>query len=387
MSDSPDLFAATTPPPEANPPAKAEEGTPKASARASLLKDKADAAEVPPKAAPPPRAAARKAEAAKAANASQSRVSRGLFLGAFGLLAVMMLGTIGMGVWIYQKQTALELAARAPVPATPPPVIDTSAMEASLERSNAKILELQKQLDAQREERDRTQGRLQEMADRMALVIQQSSFMPKTDAPRQTDASSGQMAALMPSVSPSTSELILLKERNRLSGYADTAIATGSREALQRIVDSLMDPAMKDLFHAAQAEFKRVQAYYEISVSIDPGYTLPVQELFKDSAARAEADLSPAQLQGVLRDSKQPWEARLRCAYLLRASTAPGTDEALLKAIKEDPSLDVAKQAQTSFEKRVARRFRLFDIPSIEAWWQSQGTGKATVVPMKEPSK
>jgi hypothetical protein len=128
-----------------------------------------------------------------------------------------------------------------------------------------------------------------------------------------------------------------------------------------------------------------VQAYFEFSASIDPNYKLPVQDLIKDGKAKAEADLPPEQLQRMLLDAKLPWEARLRCAYLLRGVTAPGTDEALLKAIKEDPSLDVAKQAQTSFERRVGRRFRLFDIPSIEAWWQAQGPPKQTAVPMKEP--
>jgi hypothetical protein len=73
-----------------------------------------------------------------------------------------------------------------------------------------------------------------------------------------------------------------------------------------------------------------------------------------------------------LQDHKQTWENRLRSAYLLRASTDKATNAALIKAIKEDPSLDVAKQAQTTFEKRIGRKFRLFDIPSIEAWWAAQ---------------
>jgi hypothetical protein len=196
--------------------------------------------------------------------------------------------------------------------------------------------------------------------------------VPTADAARVSNSDASQVAAMMPSVSPSTSELILLKERNRLSEYADKAIALGTRDDLQALVDAMFDPAMKHLNHASLAEFRRVQNYYEYSISIDPGYTLPLQELFKDGSVRAEADLTPAQLTRLLQDHKQTWENRLRCAYLLRASSDKETNAVLLKAIKEDPSLDVAKQAQTTFEKRVGRKFRLFDIPTIDAWWETQ---------------
>jgi hypothetical protein len=245
-------------------------------------------------------------------------------------------------------------------------------LQLSLSRAESQITALQKQLDAQAQERERTTAQLQEMTDRMALVLKQSSFLPSGEKPRVTEGDAAQVASMMPSVSPSTSELILLKERNRLSEYADKAIALGSRDDLQAIVDAMFDPAMKHLNHACQAEFRRVQNYYEYSLSIDPGFTLPLQELFKDGSVRAEADLKYEQLAALLQDLKQPWEFRLRSAFLLRASTDKNTNQMLLKALKEDPSLDVAKQAQTTFEKRVGRKFRLFDIPTIEAWWESQ---------------
>jgi hypothetical protein len=247
-----------------------------------------------------------------------------------------------------------------------------SILEARLNRTGSQILALQKQLDAQAEERERSKAQLQEMTDRLALVVKQSSFLPSGPTTKMGTSDAAEVASMLPSVSPSTSELILLKERNRLIAYADKAIATGSRDDLQAIVDAMFDPAMRHLNHACQAEFKRVQNYYEYSLSIDPGFTLPVQDIFKDGSIRAEADLTPTQLTGLLQDSKQPWEFRLRSAYLLRASTDKSTNEILLKAIKEDPSLDVAKQAQTTLEKRVGHKFRLFDLPTIEAWWEDQ---------------
>ncbi len=245
-------------------------------------------------------------------------------------------------------------------------------LTASLNRAESQISALQKQLDAQAEEKEHTKAQVQEMTDRVALVLKQSSFLPSGEKTRMGASDAAEVASMMPSVSPSTSELILLKERNRLSEYADKAIAIGSRDDLQAIVDAMFDPAMKHLNHACQAEFKRVQNYYEYSISIDPGFTLPIQDLFKDGSIRAEADITHAQLTGLLQDFKQPWEFRLRSAFLLRASTDKSTNEILLKALKEDPSLDVAKQAQTTFEKRVGRKFRLFDLPTIEAWWETQ---------------
>jgi hypothetical protein len=285
-----------------------------------------------------------------------------------GILLLLFMAAI----WFYRSAIAPHLQQQTTITPPPTPTSDTTALESQLSRATDQITALQKQIDSQNGERERTQARLQEMADRMALVLKQSSFVPSADASRATVGEASQIAAMMPNVSPSLSELILLKERNRLSEYADKAIATGSRESLQALVDAMFDPAMKHLLHASQAEFRRVQNYYDFSTSIDPGYTLPLQELFKNNPVRTEADLTPAQLTTLLQDREQTWENRLRSAYLLRASSDKTTNAALLKAIKEDPSLDVAKQAQTTFEKRIGRKFRLFDIPTIDAWWETQ---------------
>lgn len=275
------------------------------------------------------------------------------------------------GWYLLQQQApAPSPAPTAPVATTP--AANTSAMESELAEARTQLRALQTRLDARTGEEERLQGRLQEMADRMALLLQQNSLSGSGGEGRDPGRAA-EVAAMLPSVSPATRELILIKERNRLSDYADRAIATGSRDALQSLVEAMLDPEMKQLVHAAQAEFKRVQAYYDMGIGIDPGYTLPVQELFKDAGLTREADLTPAQLHGLLADLKQPWEARLRAAFLLRSSNEADTTERLLKALKEDPMLDVAKQAQITFENRVGRKFRLFDIPAIEAWWQAQG--------------
>ncbi len=269
---------------------------------------------------------------------------------------------------------------------------ELDVMRGQLSVADTKILELQKQLDAQRAEKEVTQKQIQEMTDRMALVIKRNTFVPSADTTRATDADASQVAAILPTVTPSTSELVLLKERNRLMSYADEAIATGKREPLMSLVNSMTDPALRNLHHAALAEYKRVQTHFEFSVSIDPSYTLPIREMFKNPDIRSEADLSPEQLMTIAKDLKAPWEARLRSIFLLRSSKASEVDALLLKMMKEDPSLDVAKQAQTIFENRVGRRFRIFDLPAIEAWQDAQSGGssskaeKAAGVKMVEPS-
>ncbi|MDP1591526.1 MAG: hypothetical protein Q8M07_27470, partial [Prosthecobacter sp.] len=105
----------------------------------------------------------------------------------------------------------------------------------------------------------------------------------------------------------------------------------------------------------------------------DPGYRLPVAELFKGQNIREEADVKPEALLKLLADHQQSWEARVRVCFLLLGSTAPETNAKLIAAIKDDPSLEVAKHAQLALEQRIKRRFRIFDIPAIEAWWKSQG--------------
>lgn len=350
------------------------ETPPSSPARKPLLKDAPESTPAPAPARAPSTAQRKKQEPTKP---TSSVWKPALILSAVQFVVVGGLALWGSSYLGQQAATSSPGAATTEV---------SASMKVALDQANAQIAALQRQLDAQGEERAKTQSRLQEMADRMALVIQQSSFVPSADTARVSDQDASQVAAMMPSVTPATGELILIKERNRLTSYADKAIATGSRESLQALVEAMMDPAMKNLTHAAQAEFKRVQAYYDMGISIDPGYTLPVRELFKDSPVTREADLSPAQLHGLMQDAKQPWEARLRSAFLLRSSTEAETNALLLKVLKEDPILDVAKQAQITFENRVGRKFRLFDIPSIEAWWQAQG-GDKPALKMIEPGK
>jgi hypothetical protein len=43
-----------------------------------------------------------------------------------------------------------------------------------------------------------------------------------------------------------------------------------------------------------------------------------------------------------------------------------------VNALATDPSLDVAKEAQLSFEQNVGRHFLLFDVEAVQTWWKTQ---------------
>ena len=286
------------------------------------------------------------------------------------VLVVAVAACLVSMVWIYRQ-----------IPGPPPPPDKTVelALLAGLKETRSQVEEQQKSLQnlgkkletlAQglEQERQHTGNRFQEVSGRLAEVIRQKLAAPASPVPAVAPSTSIPIPEGVVQPTEARGELLLLKERNRLTDYADKAIATGSRDALQAVVEAMFDTENQNLHHAAQAEFRRVQAFYEISASIDPAYKLPLLELFKDGSVKNEAEIKPERLIALMKDSKQPWEVRLRCAYLLRESPDKDVDAALLQALKEDASLDVAKQAQTSLERRLGKRFRLFDIPAVEAW-------------------
>jgi len=170
---------------------------------------------------------------------------------------------------------------------------------------------------------------------------------PATPRPRPVECAAAiQIASVIPSQSAAGSELWLLKERNRLTAYADTAIAEGSSEALASLWASLRDPEMERLRHGVQTEIIRVQNHYARISRLPDEFRLPVAELFPGQAVRTEADLQPPQLIALLRDLKRPMFVRARAAYVLGGHPTQAVGEALMDALKNDPSLDVAREAQ-----------------------------------------
>jgi hypothetical protein len=182
---------------------------------------------------------------------------------------------------------------------------------------------------------------------------------------------------------PAQGELVLLKERNRLTGYADEAIATGARAPYQRLWEALDDPRLANLVHAARAEILRVQNYYLGGSRIDH-YDIPVMTYFPDDAALRDSQLKDDQLIKLLRDKKNPWEVRMKAANLLGTRHSGEAGDALVAAVKTDENLDVVKEATFSFEQMTGFRARIFDAASMDQWWKQY---KATPTPPKPKAK
>lgn len=250
--------------------------------------------------------------------------------------------------------------------------VPAAAADGSVSTAAEQIAALQKQVDVMRREQLLLQQNTRESLESISTALK--SPKPASQAvPAAAEQPGGpRIADMRPDISPTQEEFILLKERNRLAQYADEAIATGMRKPLEVLVEYMRDPDVKHLHEAAKAEYLRAVRSVQFIQREDPGYRLPVAELFKDQNIRDEADVKPHALLKLLADHQQPWELRLRVCFLLLGSELPETNARLIQAIKEDPSLDVAKHAQFALEQRIKRRFRIFDIPAIEAWVEAQ---------------
>lgn len=243
---------------------------------------------------------------------------------------------------------------------------------------------MQNQLDTWRRDQLSTQKELRETIERVAAARTNAAAAPASPTAPAGSLLDGQgqpgverMAEMVSNITPTQAEFIQLKERNRITAYADEAIATGSRKPLETLVEYIRGSGSEHLRDAAQAEYLRVVRMIQFYQREDPGFRLPVTELFKGENLQYEADLKPPHLFKLLADAKQPWEVRVRAAILLKSSDSPETNAKLITAIKEDESLEVAKHAQIALEQRIQRRFRLLDIPAIEAWSAEQAKGTA----------
>ena len=308
------------------------------------------------------------------------------------LLALFLAVQLGTALF-YFLQIKPHLAKSPALPATPGASNSSSSAENSplqdstltqIATASAQIQELQKQLDSIRSVQSRQEEAVESLADR--FVEAQATGRPPQSPTVSTPSAAGiDSRELDPSApepftsSTGSAELRLIKERNRLTSYADEAISTGNRRTLTLIIDAMRDPDRATLFHAAQAEYYRVLVHYQMLSRIDPSYKLALNELFPGEKLRDEADLRTPQIIGLLQDHTQDWRARLRAAYLLTGRRTPEVGDALVAALRDDPNLDVAKEAQLSFEGTFGRRFLLFDVSGIEAWWQTQATVRSSL--------
>jgi hypothetical protein len=252
-----------------------------------------------------------------------------------------------------------------------------AAIEANLKDQ---ISDLQRQLDHSKQDAEASAKQRDEMDKKVSDVTRRMAAMTTLIQDLSVPHSAASVAPVAPEntleLPPTQAEMVQLKERNRLTAFADEAIATGSRDAYEQLWKALSDPRLASLVHGARAEILRVQQcylsgqrakYYNLGQ-----YQIPVGEFFPEAASLTEAQLSDDQLIHLLDDhDKVPWQARVKAAYYLGRRRTTKVGDALVKAVKEDPMLDVAAEATFSFEQITSYHAKLFEPDALEAWWKT----------------
>jgi hypothetical protein len=89
----------------------------------------------------------------------------------------------------------------------------------------------------------------------------------------------------------------------------------------------------------------------------------------------------------LLLDQKQPWQTRVKAAWFLGQRRSTKVGDALVKAIKGDPVLDVVAEATFSFEQMTGYRAKIFEVKPLEAWWASYNTSQDDAAKKTEPKR
>lgn len=262
----------------------------------------------------------------------------------------------------------------APSPKVEALTAELSATQAALLKANDAILRLQREYDALAEKQQNSEGQLSKLVTDMKQALAGDEKGKPTDTAASLSAAL-QVASVVPVSSSTHQELWLLKERNRLTFYADRAITQGSAEAMASLWQSLNDPELERLRDGVMAEIIRVQNYYQHLSRLPPDYRLPVREMFRDPSIRSEADLKPSQVIPLLLNTKQPPEVRIRSAYVLGGHRTKEIAAALVQAMKSDPVLDVVKEAQRTLEGDYQMQVPPLNSRAADEWW-SQHAGQ-----------
>ena len=260
-----------------------------------------------------------------------------------------------------------ELAARPAVESAPAPVVDVDA-------------KVRGALEPLRQRLETLDSLVRDASEQLAALTSELKKMP----PPTTSSNS-------PATKPSdelTAELVLLKERNRLTLLADEVMATGKSEAMRRLWTSLRDPALEQLKHAAAAEIIRVQNHLDNITRLPPGYRIDVKKVFPDSGTATDEMLDTAHLAALLLNPEQPMPVRARAAVLLSGRRTEEAGEALMKALRRDEDLDVVKECQHALRQTFGMTVPLFDVQSAESWWSANRTAalKPPASPATAPS-
>ena len=320
----------------------------------------------------------------------------------FMFLAIVALNTtlFGVATWYFSSRTKAEFQAKIDaLQEHPPEAMDATRAEGlardANEKTQQKFTTLEETVASLKHDLSETQKKIEGSSEQFAQINRRLADLAAQihESRPGTATAPVKPGAAQESLPPPPSELVLLKERNRLTSYADEAIATGLRGPYERLWDALDDPRLANLVHAARAEIFRVQdcflngqraKFYGIQQ-----HRIPVADIFPDSGALTETQLSDEQMIQIVLDQKQPWQTRVKAAWHLGHRRSTKVGDALVKVIKEDPQLDVIAEATFSFEQMTGYRAKLFEIKPLEAWWASYNISQdeaAKKAPPKNPT-
>ena len=257
------------------------------------------------------------------------------------------------------------------------------SLQSELQASAAKTIQIQSDLQGElkkaRERADIADARLEAYEEQSKLLLARlrdvAAATQKGEGgiikamPVSARATPGSIALPESTMTPTQSELVLLKERNRLTSLADEAISTAAREPYDELWKAFDDPRMVHLIHGARAEILRVQQHY-LAGSRLAKYDIPVAEVFPDTPNLKDTQLSDDQLISIVSNPRHIWQNRVKASWLLGQRKSTKAAEALIKVVKEDANLDVVKEATFSFEQMTGYHATLFEPKPLEAWWK-----------------
>jgi predicted nucleic acid-binding Zn-ribbon protein len=163
-------------------------------------------------------------------------------------------------------------------------------------------------------------------------------------------------------------ELVILKERNRLTLYADEAISTGKASPVRALWAAWRNPELEVIKHGAMVEILRVQNHFFDFTQLPPDFRLPI----KDPAVREDHQLPVEVLVSFLADEKQPTLVRSRAARLLAKHHSSSVAEALVTAMERDADIDVIKEAQFALKEGFQMHASLFDFEFATNWLKKE---------------
>lgn len=165
-----------------------------------------------------------------------------------------------------------------------------------------------------------------------------------------------------------SAQVQILKRRNEVSALRVDAISSGNRASLDALNRIIADPKEEqDIKQMALSEALGVKSFW---VSADRTKAWMIDWRGRDGKSKSESQLTTCELLDNLRNSPT-WQVRAKAADLLAGHRKLGVPDALLRTIRNDPQLHVARDAVNAFVQITGyQTVDVLGLPFIEDWWK-----------------